>query len=82
MMISLPTLLLYSTFQSFSLMKLSGRTNPNIGLINQHLAVYNHTLPSKLLVTTFLIQNQNIYREAGALSASWRAQLFNLSNIF
>lgn len=56
-------------FQSFSLMKLSGRTNLNIVLINQHLAIYNYMLRFKLLVTTFLIQNQDTYREAVVLSA-------------
>ena len=82
MRLSLPSCYFIPHFQSFSLMKPSGRTNPNIDLINQHLAVYNYMLQSKLLVTTFLIQYQNIYREAVAPSAGWRAQLFNLSHIF
>lgn len=62
-------------FQLFSLMKQSSRTNPNIDLINQHLAVYNFTLQSKLLVTTFLMCNQNIYRESLPQSAGWIACL-------
>ena len=51
-------------------MKLSGRTNPNMGLINQHLAVYNYMLWSKLLVTTFLIQKPK-HLQAGSGSISW-----------
>lgn len=58
-------------FQSFSLMKPSSRTNPNMGLINQHLAVYSSMLLPKLLVTTFLMQKQNIYREPVLQSAGW-----------
>lgn len=56
-------------------MKQSSRTNPNMGLINQHLAVYNSVLQSKLLVTTFLMHNQNIYRESLPQSAGWIARL-------
>lgn len=56
-------------------MKQSSRTNPNMGLINQHLAVYNSVLQSKLLVTTFLMHNQNIYRESLPQSAGWIACL-------
>lgn len=51
-------------------MKLACRTNPNINLINQHLAVYNYMFWSKSLVTTFFIQNQNTYREAVAPSVA------------
>jgi len=46
-----------------------------MGLINQHLAVYNSTLQSKLLVTTFLMHNRSIYGKSLPQSAGWIARL-------